>query len=370
MNRVIISGIGTEIPQATISNDELVESFNMWVEWENIARRANGKVLLEPSDAEFVVYASGVKARHVYERDGILDPERMTPNIPARADGDLSVMAEFGLAAARRAMEAAGAEGKDIDLVICSASHLQRPYPSIAIEIQREIGAGGMAFDMGLGCSSAAAALHTAESFIKSGAHKRVLVVTPELVTGHLNFRDRQTHFIFGDAAVAMVVEAHHEGAKGFEVLATSGWTQFSNNIRTNFGFLNRAAQDDPSSVSMDGNMIKQVGNKVFKEVTVAASHFIKEFLASQGTSPQAQRRFWLHQANARMNAMIMKLALGHEADADLAPMVLDRLGNTAAAGAVIALSENSDDMKPGETGLFCAFGAGYSIGAALLKKL
>ena len=63
MHRVIISGIGTEIPQATISNDELVESFNMWVEWENIARRANGKVLLEPSDAEFVVYASGVKAR-------------------------------------------------------------------------------------------------------------------------------------------------------------------------------------------------------------------------------------------------------------------------------------------------------------------
>ena len=69
--------------------------------------------------------------------------------------------------------------------------------------------------------------------------------------------------------------------------------------------------------------MIKQVGNKVFKEVTVAGHRFIVQFLAEHGLTPHGIRRFWLHQANARMNAMILKLAFGHEVDHDRAPMVL-----------------------------------------------
>ncbi len=85
--------------------------------------------------------------------------------------------------------------------------------------------------------------------------------------------------------------------------------------------------------------MIKQVGNKVFKEVTVAGHRFIVDFLAEHGLTPDGIRRFWLHQANARMNAMILKLAFGHEVGHDRAPMVLERLGNTAAAGAIVALS-------------------------------
>ena len=116
--------------------------------------------------------------------------------------------------------------------------------------------------------------------------------------------------------------------------------------------------------------MIKQVGNKVFKEVTVAGHRFIVEFLAEHGLTPHDIRRFWLHQANARMNAMILKLAFGHEVDHDRAPMVLERLGNTAAAGAIIALKENHEDMKAGDYGLICAFGAGYSIGGALLRMM
>ncbi|MCC2689388.1 MAG: fabH 1 [Rhizobiaceae bacterium] len=371
MNRVVISGVGTEIPQASISNEELVASFNLWVDRENERRRATGGDPLQKSDSEFIVYASGVRNRHVLVLDGILDPDRMTPRIPPRADDELSVEAEFGLAAARRALDHAGIAGNDIDLVICAASHQQRPYPALAIEIQSEIGAKGAGFDMNLGCSSAAAALHVAFNLVRAGAHRRVLIVTPEIISGHLNFRDRQTHFIFGDAAVAMVVEATGEGearAGRLEVLDTRSWTQFSNAIRTNFGFLVRAGQEDTSVVQMEGNMIKQVGNKVFKEVTVAGHRFIVGFLAEHGLTPKDMRRFWLHQANARMNAMILKLAFGHEVGHDRAPMVLDRLGNTAAAGAIVALSENHEDMQPGELGLLCAFGAGYSIGAALLR--
>jgi beta-ketodecanoyl-[acyl-carrier-protein] synthase len=327
---------------------------------------------LKKSDSAFIVHAPGIERRHVQTLDGILASERMTPRIPPRDDEALSVMAEVGVASANKALAEAGLAGADIDMVVMSASHHQRPYPAMAIEIQKAIGAAGAAFDMNLGCSSAAAALHVAFNMVRAGAQRRVLVATPELITGHLNFRDRQTHFIFGDASVALVVERLEEGTArpgGFEVLDTRSWTQFSNNIRSNFGYLLRAGQADTSVIDMEGNMIKQVGNRVFKEVIQAASRFIGEFLADNGLSTDAVRRYWLHQANQRMNAMIMKLVLGREADQDKAPTVLDRLGNTAGAGAVIALSENRADMKEGDHGLLCAFGAGYSIGAALLRK-
>ncbi len=368
-----MGGIGVEIPQSSISNEELVETFNIWVDRENTARAARGEPPLPRSDADFIVNASGIRTRHVYEREGILDAERMAPNIPARADDELSVMAEFGVKAAQKALVHAGAAAGDVDLVICAASHHQRPYPALAIEIQQALGTGGAAFDMGLGCSSAVAALHVAANLVRSGAHRKVLVVTPELITGHLNFRDRQTHFIFGDASVAMLVEALGEGESRpgrFEIVDTRGWTQFSNSIRTNFGFLSRLSQDDVSILEMEGNMIKQVGNKVFKEVTVAGHQFIVDFLAEHGHTPNTMRRFWLHQANARMNAMILKLAFGKDVGQDRAPTVLERLGNTAAAGAIIALHENHEDMHEGDFGLLCAFGAGYSIGGALLRMM
>jgi beta-ketodecanoyl-[acyl-carrier-protein] synthase len=373
MVRVIISGMGVEIPEASIGNDELVESFNAWVDAENPGRAARGEPPLAKSASDFIVHASGIRRRHVHTLDGILDPARMTPRIAPRPDDALSVMAEFGVAAAQRALADAGVTGADIDMVILSCSHHQRPYPAVAIEIQNAIGAEGAAFDMNLGCSSAAAALHVAFNMVRSGAQRRVLVVTPELITGHLNFRDRQTHFIFGDASVALVVERLEDGAARpgrFEVMDTRSWTQFSNNIRTNFGYLLRAGQDDTSVIRMEGNMITQVGNKVFKEVIQAATRFISEFLGDNGLTTEDVRRYWLHQANARMNAMIMKLVLGYEADQDKAPLVLDRLGNTAGAGAVIALKENHADLKPGDHGLLCAFGAGYSIGAAVLRMM
>ena len=373
MHRVIISGIGVEIPEASITNEELVESFNAWVDAENPRRLEAGEAPLQKSDSAFIEHASGVRTRHVIEREGILDPTRMAPRIAERPDEALSLQAEFGVASARKALDAAGVEASSVDLIICSSSHLQRPYPAIAIEMQQALGARGAAFDMGLGCSSAAAALHVAVGLVRSGAHKRILVTTPEIITGHLNFRDRQTHFIFGDASVSMVVEGLAKGAArpgNFEVLDTRVWTQLSNNIRTNLGYLTRTTQDDPYQIDLEGNMIKQVGNKVFKEVTVAGHKFIVEFLAEHGLTPEGIRRFWLHQANARMNAMILRLAFGNDVGHDRAPMVLDRLGNTAGAGAIIALSENHADMKAGDYGLVCAFGAGYSIGGALLKML
>jgi beta-ketodecanoyl-[acyl-carrier-protein] synthase len=372
MNRVIISGIGVEIPPHSIGNDELVACFNGWVERENVVRQRQGLALLAGSSAEFIAHASGILSRRVHTRDGILDPDRMTPRIPARGDGEMSVTAEFGVAAARKALDDAGVDAEGVDLVICASSHLQRLYPAIAIEMQDALGAAGAAFDMSLGCSSAVAGIHAAFNLARAGAHRRILVVTPELITPHLDFRDRQTHFIFGDAAVAVLIEAIDDDAAPpagrFEIVDTRSWTRFSNAIRSDFGYLNRAAEDDPSIIHAEGKLIRQLGNKVFKEVTVAGHRFIVDFLAEHGHTPETVRRFWLHQANARMNAMILKLSFGTDADPERAPLVLDRLGNTAAAGAIIAMSETHGDLAAGDYGLLCAFGAGYSIGGALLR--
>jgi beta-ketodecanoyl-[acyl-carrier-protein] synthase len=373
MKRAAITGTGIEIPPHSISNDELVDVFNTWVERENERRNGNGDALLALSNSEFIHYASGVEYRHVIEPTGILDPDRMAPQIPARCDDDVSLEAEFGIASAKKAIEASGLKAEDIDMVICAASHQQRPYPSISIEVQKWLGTTGSAFDMSLGCSSCGAAIHVAASLVRTGAQRRVLITTPEIITGHLNFRDRQTHFIFGDASASVIVEALEDDEVrpgAWEILATRSWTQFSNNIRSNFGFLSRSSQERTDVLEMEGNLIKQVGNKVFKEVTVAASRFMKEFLADNNLAPSEVRRYWLHQANGRMNAMIMKLVLDHDADGDRAPIVLDRLGNTAAAGAIVAFDQHSKDLKAGDYGLICAFGAGYSIGSALIRKM
>src|SRR5690606_28800252 len=105
------------------------------------------------------------------------------------------------------ALERAGRDAADIGAVFCSCSSLQRPYPAQAIEVQNELGAGGFGYDMNVACSSATFAIQNAHDIVKAGHARSVLVVNPELTTGHLNLRDRDTHFIFGDAAVAILVE-------------------------------------------------------------------------------------------------------------------------------------------------------------------
>ena len=278
----------------------------------------------------------------------------MTPRIPPRGDDEVSVEAEFGVASARKALDHAGLTGADIDMVICAASHQQRPYPALAIEIQKELGARrrGLRHEPRLLVGGGGAACG-----VQPGAHRRAEARADRDAGDH----HRASQFPRPADAFHLRRRLDLDGGRGagggrepagqLEIVDTRSWTQFSNNIRTNFGFLLRAGQEDTSVIEMEGNMIKQVGNKVFKEVTVAGHRFIVEFLAEHGLTPDDIRRFWLHQANARMNAMILKLAFGHEVDHDRAPMVLERLGNTAAAGAIIALSENHDDMQPGDLG-------------------
>ena len=211
MYNVVISGTGLYTPANSISNEELVQSFNAYVQQFNAdnadAIEAGEVEPLAESSAAFIEKASGIKSRFVMDKDGILDPQRMRPRLPQRSNDELSVLCEMAVGAAKQALERAGKTAADIDGVIVACSNLQRPYPAIAIEVQQALGIQGFGFDMNVACSSATFGLQTASNSVQLGQARAVLLVSPEVCTGHLNFRDRDSHFIFGDAATAIVVE-------------------------------------------------------------------------------------------------------------------------------------------------------------------
>ena len=252
MRAVVISGTGVYQPPEVITNAELVASFNAFVDLHNARHAAAIAAGTEPalahSSVEFIEKASGIRQRYVMEKAGILDPERMYPQFVPRSNDQLSMMAEIAVSAARQALAQAGKPASAIDMVICAASNMQRAYPAMAVEIQQALGAGGFGFDMNVACSSATFALEQACNAVRSGTAQCVLVVNPEITSGHQEWRDRDCHFIFGDVCTAVIVEpaATATSADQWEILGTRLVTRFSNAIRNNFGFMNRSEDSDP----------------------------------------------------------------------------------------------------------------------------
>jgi beta-ketodecanoyl-[acyl-carrier-protein] synthase len=373
MKRVAITGTGLFTPAESISNDELVACFNAYVERYNAqhadAIAAGTLTALAPSSSEFIVKASGIEARYVVDKAGVLDVDVMRPRIRMRGNDEISLMAEMGVSAARQALARAGRSAADVDFIVVSASNMQRGYPAMAVEIQAELGATGYAYDMNVACASAAFGVQAAVDAVRMGNAKAALVISPEICSGHLNWRNRDCHFIFGDAATAMLVEPLDATTSDlrFEVLGTRLKTQFSNNIRNNFGFLNDCEQPRRS---WDDVLFSQEGRKVFKEVVPMVSELIQSHVADLGLRPGDVRRFFLHQANLNMNQLIARKVLGRDPSLDEAPVILNEYANTSSAGSVIAFHKFHDDLKAGELAVLCAFGAGYSAGSVVMKRL
>jgi beta-ketodecanoyl-[acyl-carrier-protein] synthase len=370
MTGAVIAATGLYTPPNSLSNAELVETFNTYVERFNSANAeaiAAGEVqALTPSSAEFIEKASGIKSRFVIDKSGLVDPERMTPNIPERPNDQISVLAEIAVEAAKQAIARWGKDVSQIDAVICAASNMQRAYPAMAIEVQQALGIDGFAFDMNVACSSATFGIKTAADFVTSGSARAVLMVNPEICSGHLNFRDRDSHFIFGDVATAVIVERAEDASGGWEILGTRLKTQFSNNIRNNFGFLNRCA---PEGIGQPDKLFVQEGRKVFREVVPMVSEMIVEHAGDLGIDPTGLKRMWLHQANINMNEMIGRRVLGRDPAPGENVIILDEYANTSSAGSIIAFHKANDDFQAGETGLICSFGAGYSAGTVFVRK-
>jgi beta-ketodecanoyl-[acyl-carrier-protein] synthase len=372
MQTPVISDTGLWTPPNSISNTELVASYNEWAERWN---RRHAKEIEDgtaqaktPSSVEFIEKASGIKSRFVMDKAGVLDPEIMAPRLAERPNEQISILAEMAVHAANDALARAGRKPEDVDAVICAASNMQRAYPAMAIEVQEALGISGFAFDMNVACSSATFGIQTASDFVRAGTARSVLMVNPEICSGHLNFTDRDSHFIFGDVATAVLVEAEEIAPKQhWKILGTRLKTKFSNNIRNNFGFLNRTA---PEGIGALDKLFVQEGRKVFKEVVPMVSGMIEDHMSEIGLKPSELRRMWLHQANANMNRLIASRVLGHEASEDQSPTVLDTYANTSSAGSIIAFHKHSADLKSGDKGLICSFGAGYSAGTVFVQKV
>lgn len=371
MHKVVISGTGLFTPPNRVSNQELVAAFNCYVQQFNQQHAseisAGTQQALAESSAEFIEKASGIKQRFLMDKAGVLNPERMCPYLPERPNEQLSIQAEMAVAAALQAMESAGRTAQDIDMVLVACSNLQRPYPALSIEVQQALGITGFAFDMNVACSSATFGIQTAVNAISSGQARAVLVLSPEICSAHLNFRDRDSHFIFGDAASAILLERADlaSASQQFEVLGSHLVTAFSNAIRNNSGFLNRC---DEQGLGQPDKLFVQQGRKVFKEVCPMVGEHIVAHLTALDLEPGDVKRFWLHQANLSMNHLIARRVLGRDATLEEAPVILDQYANTSSAGSIIAFHLNKTGLARNDIGVISSFGAGYSVGSVVLR--
>lgn len=357
-----IASSGSATPAYRISNEELVACYNEYV-------KQHPQMQLELSDCGFIEKASGIKSRFVLEKKGVLDLERMCPYYPPRSDEQLSLQAEFALQAINDALKNVDLKPEYIDGIICACSNHQRAYPAIAIEIQNALGARGWAFDMNVACSSATFAIANAFNAIQSGQCDTIVVVSPEIASGQLNYKDRDSHFIFGDGASALVISKHaHISKNPFRIKSCKMLTRFSNNIRNNWGFLNNVERKDLNE-PLGTSLFKQNGRKVFKEVVPVVCEHISQHLGQHKCSPSDIERFWLHQANLNMNQLIAKKLLGDDYPEQKAPVILDQHANTGSPGAVLAFHHHHDDLSKGHLGILCSFGAGYSVGSILVEK-
>jgi len=365
-SNVVISGTGLWTPPNSITNEELVESYNSHVDIYNAeyaSKIEEGTVAPKSySSAEFIEKASGIRSRYIYKKEGVLENNRMRPIIPQRPNDEVSDQAEMAIHAAKAALANANKTAADIDAVIVSCAYTQRSYPAIAIEVQDALGIDGFGFDMLVACSAATFGLQRAYEMVSAGTAKCVLAINPELTSPQVNYKNRDSHFIFGDVSIATVVESKSTCTSDnvYEILSTKAFTKYSNNIRSNFGYVLNANDIDPLS---DDQYFSQNGRTVYKEVCPMAAEHIASHLQDVGLQNDSIKRWWLHQANINMNKLICKLLLDRQPTKEEAPIVLDEFANTASAGSLIAFHKHQEDIQSGDVGVICSFGAGYSLG-------
>ena len=370
MHNIYIAGTGIWHPEEKVSNDEIVNSYNSYVEkfnQENNLEIANGSIeAMEFSSVEFIEKASGIKSRYVIDKEGILDINRMMPRVKNEHPDRLSIHAEVGIQAAKKAMDQANVRPNEIDAVIVGTSHAARNYPAVAIEIQQELGINGYAYDMLVGCSSTTFAINNAYSDIASGLANSVLIINPEISTPFVNFTHRDKHFIFGDGCAATVVQRDSTSDKAFKIIDRKLHTQFSNNIRSNYSYLNRAAVDSKDNEDL---LFHQNGRGVFKDVCPLVASLISDQLEKNNILPKEISKFWLHQANGKIIRLIASKILGtDDFDEDILPMPITEFGNLASVGSLFAFNLNNDLTK-GQKGVICSFGAGYSVCSIIVEK-
>ena len=312
-------GTGSYLPGNPVTNDDLA---------------ARG---IDTND-EWIVTRTGIRSRYLAEQG--------------------TTSSELGLIAAQRALEMAAVQAADLDLIIVATSTPDFIFPSTACLIQGKLGNKGAAtFDVQAVCAGFTYALGIAEKFIRSGSHKKALVIGAEVFSRILDWNDRGTCVLFGDGAGAVVLEASETPG----ILATASHADGSQN-----GILNVPGQICGGQVTGDP-FLRMDGQAVFKFAVRVLADVAHEVCQTAGL--QTQDIDWLipHQANIRIiEATGKKLGV----DRDKVIVTVDRHGNTSAASVPLALDEAVRDgrIQRGQKVLLEGVGGGFTWGAALLE--
>jgi len=315
-----IRGSGSALPRTAVTNAELAERVDTSDEW--------------------IVERTGIRQRYIAEDD--------------------ETTSSLAIEASRKALEAAGIEAKDIDLIVLATATPDQTFPATATIVQHALGCnGGIAFDVGAVCSGFLYALATADSMLRSGMAKRALVIGSETFSRILDWEDRATCVLFGDGAGAIVLEAQDVAEDGPGVLACKLHADGEHNQLL-------YVDGGPSTTQTVGHL-RMRGREVFRHAVVNLAAVLEETLAATGFVPADIDWVVPHQANARiLDATARKLGLPSEK----VIVTVDRHANTSAASVPLAFDAGVRDgrIRPGDLVMFEAMGGGFTWGASLVR--
>ena len=320
MIRSVICGSGSALPGQAVTNAELEAKVDTTDEW--------------------IVERTGIRQRYIA--------------------GEGETTSSLATQAANRALEAAGVDAKDIDLIVLATATPDQTFPATATQVQNALGCnGGIAFDVAAVCSGFLYALGTADSMLKTGMAQRALVIGAETFSRILDWEDRTTCVLFGDGAGALVLEAQDVADDGPGILDTKLHADGAHNQLL-------FVDGGPSTTGTVGKL-RMKGREVFRHAVVNLADVLKETLASSGFEPSDIDWVVPHQANARiLDATARKLGL----PAEKVIVTVDQHANTSAASVPLAFDVGMRDgrIRPGDLVMFEAMGGGFTWGASLVR--
>ena len=317
-----IAGTGSYLPEKVLTNDDLAK-------------------IVDTSD-EWIASRTGIRERHI------------------AADGETT--GDLAYNAALRALEAAGVDASELDLIVLGTTTPDLVFPSTACLLQHRLGANGCpAFDVNAACSGFVYALSVADKFIRSGAAKTALVVGAETLTRMVDWTERTSCVLFGDGAGAVVLKADAEtGILSTHLHADGGKKELLwNPVGVSVGF----KENEKNA----GVRIRMTGNEVFKHAVKALDAVVEETLEANGLDRSAIDWLIPHQANLRI---IEATAKRLDMPMERVIVTVDKHGNTSSGSVPLALDAavRSGAVQRGQLVLLEAFGGGFTWGSALLR--
>ena len=320
--RSVVLGCGSYLPKRILTNAELATRIDTSDEW--------------------IVQRTGIRQRHI------------------AADDEFT--SHLGINAAKAALADAGLDAQAIDLIVLATSTPDNTFPATAVAVQHSLGINhGAAFDLQAVCSGFIYALATADNFLRSGSHKRALVIGAETFSRILDWTDRGTCVLFGDGAGAIVLEAQEQPGK------TSDHGVLTTHLRSDGRHKSKLYVDGgPGSTQTVGHL-RMEGREVFKHAVGMITDVIVDAFNATGLSSEQIDWFVPHQANKRIiDASAHKLHIAPQK----VVLTVDLQGNTSAASIPLALALAVKDgrIKKGDIVLLEAMGGGFTWGSALLR--